>query len=125
MKPIKKISHFILLTVGIGFLVATDLWDRGIFYSRHTPEAEMREFRLYKTTEEVQKAYERNYGNPKYVFPGGVVDKVKIYRNQFMISRVTSKTLSVEDAVATVDFLNNPDNFDWRETTWRSAERSR
>lgn len=122
MKLIKKLSLFTLITVGIGFPVATDLWDRGIFYSRHTPEAEIRAFHLYKTTEEVQKAYERNYGNPKYVFPGGVVDEVKIYRNQFMISRITSKTLSVENAMATVDLLNNPDNFDWRETTWSLSD---
>ena len=44
--------------------------------------------------------------------------KSKIYKNEFLISRITSKTLSDKDTKSTIDFFNNPDNFDWGETTW-------
>lgn len=99
-----------------------DIADRDIFYSRHIPEEVIKEFHFYKTIDEVQKAYERNYGNPEYLFPRGNVEKVKIYKNQFLTSRITSKTLSNENAKSTIDFLNDPDNFDWGETTWSLNE---
>lgn len=122
MRLIKSIVLVVLAVIGIGTLVALDIADRDIIYSLHTPEEEMNEFHLYKTTGEVKKAYERNYDNPKYLFPRGKVEKIKLYKNQFLISRITSKTLSNENAIAMVDFLNTPNNFDWTETTWRLTE---
>jgi hypothetical protein len=122
MKLIKKILIVVLIAIGIGVLIALDISDRDIFYSRHTPEEELKEFHFYKTIEEVKEAYERNYENPKYLFPRGNVEKVKIYKNQFLTSRITSKTLSNEEAKSTIDFLNEPDNFDWGETTWSLNE---
>ncbi len=122
MKLIKKILFVVLVAIGIGVLVAMDIADRDIFYSRHIPEEELKEFHFYKTIDEVQKAYERNYGNPQYTFPRGNVEKVKIYKNQFLTSRITSRTLSNKDAKSIIDLLNNPDNFDWGETTWKLNE---
>jgi hypothetical protein len=122
MKLLKKILFTVLIVTGIGILVAMDFADRAIFYSRRIPEEEIKEFTLCKTIDEIQKAYERHYGNPKYSFPRGNVEKVKIYKNQLLTSRITSKTLSKEDAEFTVDFFNNPDNFDWGETTWSLNE---
>jgi hypothetical protein len=82
MKLFKKILFVVLIVIGIGVLIAMDIADRDIFYSRHIPEEEIREFHFYKTIEEVQEAYERNYENPEYSFPRGDVEKVKIYKNR-------------------------------------------
>ena len=113
MKLLKKILFVVLIAIGIGVLIAMDIADRDIFYSRHIPEEEIKEFHFNKTIDEVQEAYTRNYKNPEYSFSRGNVEKVKIYKNQFLTSRITSRTLSSENAKSTVDFLNDPNNFDW------------
>jgi hypothetical protein len=122
LKLIKKIVLIVLILTGVGFIVVIDMADRNKYSSRHISKEEIKEFTLYKTVEEVQDAYKRNYGNPQYLFPRGNVEKVKIYKNQFLISRISSKTLSEVNATATLAFLNNPDNFDWGETTWSLKE---
>jgi len=122
MKLLKKILFFALIITGIGVLIAMDIADRDIYYSRHIPEDEMKEFHFYKRIDEVQEAYTRNYKNPEYSFPRGNVEKVKIYKNQFLTSRITSQTLSNENAKSTIDFLNEPNNFNWEETTWNLKE---
>ena len=111
-----------MITIGIGVLIAMDIADRDIFYSRHIPEEEIEEFHFYKRIDEVQIAYARNYKNPEYSFPRCNVEKVKIYKNQFLMSRITSRTLSNKNAKSTIDFFNDPKNFDWGETTWSLKE---
>lgn len=118
----KKMFFVALIVVGVGALIAIDKADRDIFYSRSISEEEIKEFHNSKTIDEVQEAYERNYENPDYAFPRGNVEEVKIYKNQFLISRITSRTLSNENAMSAIDFFNDPDNFDWGETTWRLSE---
>lgn len=122
MKLIKKVLFVLLSAVGLTLLIIADGADRNIKYSINIPQNEIKEFHLYKTVEEVQEAYRRNFDNPKYTFPRGKVEAVKIYRNQFLISRFTSKTLSSELSKSIVNFLNEPENFDWSETTWSLDE---
>jgi hypothetical protein len=47
MKLIKKILIVVLIAIGIGVLIALDISDRDIFYSRHTPEEELKENNAY------------------------------------------------------------------------------
>ncbi len=82
----------------------------------------MIEFYMYKTTEEQEKAFEKNFGNEKYNFPREKVANVKLFKNKFLLSRLTSKTLSESSKSKVMSFFNNPVNFDWVETTWEVAE---
>jgi hypothetical protein len=106
----------------IGFVIVTDIFDRGQYYSTFAPKEEMIEFYMYKTTEEQEKAFEKNFGNEKYSFPREEVAEVKLFRNRFLLSRLTSKTLSKSSKSEVITFFNNPVNFDWGETTWEVAE---
>ncbi len=117
-----KILLVIFIIIIIGLAIVTDIFDRGQYYSTIVPKEEMIEFYMYKTTEEQEKAFEKNFGNQKYSFPREEVAEVKLFRNRFLLSRLTSKTLSKSSKSEVITFFNNPVNFDWGETTWEVAE---
>ena len=121
-----KVCRKTLLIIGIvsilGFIVTWDISDRYLIYSRVIPEKEINEFHYYQTFEKQKKAYEKNYENPEWNFPKEKTETVKLYENKFLISRITSKTLSEKNKTEIIDFLNNPENFDWSETTWSLNE---
>ncbi len=122
MKFIKKILLIIGIISILGFVVAWDIADRYLIYSRYIPEKEINEFHYYQTFEKQKKAYEKNYGNPEWNFPKEKTETVKLYENKFLISRITSKTLPETNKTEIIDFFNNPENFDWSETTWNLRE---
>ena len=122
MKTIWKILLVVFIIIIIGFVFVSDVFDRGQYYSTFTPKEEMIEFYMYKTTEEQEKAFEKNFGNEKYNFPREDVAEVKLFKNRFLLSRLTSKTLSKSSKSEVIAFFNNPVNFDWGETTWEVAE---
>jgi len=119
MRLLKIFVLIILLTSGLFFLILLDKADRSIIYSRYTPEEEFTEFRMYKTTEEVKRAYERHFKDTIYKFPRQKVNKVKIFKNIPIISRLTGRKLNETEIIS---FFNNPENFDWNETTWSLDE---
>ena len=122
MKTIWKIFLAVFIIIIIGFVIVSDVFDRRQYYSTITPKEEMIEFCMYKTSEEQEKAFEKNFGNEKYKFPREEVAEVKLFRNRFLVSRLTSKTLSESSKSEVISFFNNPINFDWGETTWEVAE---
>lgn len=122
MKIIKKILFAIIIISVIGFAIISDIFDRRQYYSTFPPEEELTEFFMYKTTEEQEKAFEENFGNEKYNFPREEVAEVKLFRNTFLVSRLTSKTLSESSKTKIISFFNDPVNFDWSETTWEVTD---
>ncbi|GAL00834.1 hypothetical protein JCM19314_60 [Nonlabens ulvanivorans] len=125
MTFLKTLLRTILILVGvafIGFLIVVDVVDRGQYYSRYIPEDELEEFYLYKTPAQQKEAFQENFGSGKYRFPRDEVNKVKLLKNDFLISRLTSTTVSEKDKNRLLEFFNNPDNFDWSETTWDIKE---
>ena len=122
MKTIWKILLVVFIIIIIGFVIVSDVFDRGQYYSTFTPKEEMIEFYMHKTSEEQEKAFEKNFGNEKYNFPREKVAKVILFKNRFLLSRLTSKTLSETSKSEVISFFNNPVNFDWGETTWEVAE---
>ncbi len=119
MRIFKKILIATILIIGLIVLGFLDHADRSIVYSKYIPEEELKEFTLYKTIEEVKQAYERHYNDTAYQFPRGEVKKVLIYKNLPIISRLTKREV---DKDKIIDFVNNPENFDWDETTWTIDE---
>jgi hypothetical protein len=119
MKIFKKILIVTILILGFLVLGFLDHADRSIIYSKYVPEEGLKEFTLYKTIEEVKQAYERHFNDTIYRFPRCEVKKVLIYKNIPVISRLTKREV---DKNKIVDFVNNPDNFDWGETTWTINE---
>ena len=114
-----KIFFAVLIAIGIGIVSAVDIADRDMIYSRYVPEDELQ---LFLSSDDIKDVYERSFENPKYKYPRADVANVKIYKNQFLISRLTSKTLSEENVQWIIDFLNDPTNYDWTETTWQLNE---
>jgi hypothetical protein len=112
---IKTLILFGLIAI-IGFVVFLDIADRDLIYSKSISTDELNEF--YLNNDAQQEAFERNFGNIKYKFPREKVAKIKLYKNKFLISRLTSKNLSSESILNVKLFFNNPDNFNWGETTW-------
>ncbi|REG90441.1 hypothetical protein C8P67_1258 [Flavobacterium aquicola] len=110
----------ILLIVGL--ISIWDLFDRGLFYSRHISTDELNEFYMYKTWEQQEKAFEKNFGVEKYKFPRKKVSEIKLFKNTFLTSRITSKTISNLNKSELISFFNNPINFHWSETTWSLDE---
>ena len=77
---------------------------------------------MYKTTEQQEKAFVKNFGVEKYKFPRENVAEIKLFKNTFLISRLSSKTVSNLNKSDLLLFFNNPINFDWSETTWDLTE---
>jgi hypothetical protein len=119
MTIVKKILIIVLLIVGLTALGILDYSDRTIIYSKYTPAKELKEFYLYKTIAEVKHAYEKHFQDSEYRFPRATVKKVVIYKNLPIFSRLTGKEV---DKSLFLDFVNNPDNFSWNETTWSLDE---
>jgi len=122
LKIFKKILIVIGILAIIVFLIIWDFTDREKFYSENIPTEELNEFYMYKTIDEQQKAFERNFGYGKYKFPRENVEKIKLFKNDFLVSRLTSKTVSELNKSDLIAFFNNPENFNWAETTWSLNE---
>jgi len=122
LKILKKILLVIGILAIIGFTIIWDIADRGQFYSKNIPTDELNEFYLHKTSEQQEKAFEKNFGFGKYKFPRDHVAKIKLFKNKFLTSRLTSKTVSELNKTDLIKFFNNPSNFDWSETTWSLSE---
>jgi hypothetical protein len=118
LKILKKILLVIGILAIIGFTIIWDISDRGKFYSKHIPTDELNEFYMHKTSEQQEKAFEKNFGFGKYKFPREHVAKIKLFKNNFLTSRLTSKTVSELNKADLITFFNSPSNFDWSETTW-------
>jgi hypothetical protein len=122
LKLIKRILLAIVILVLIGFVIIFDIADRDRFYSKYTPTEEFTEFYFHKSPEHRKKAFEKNFGVEKYKFPREKTEKIKLFKNSFLISHITSKTVSDLSKSELIDFFNNPKNFNWGETTWRLSE---
>jgi len=122
-----RIGKKILLILGsiliIGLIYFIDKSDRGLLYSEYIPAEEISEFYLHENNDKVQESFKKNFGNPKYEFPRSTVKKIKILDNVPLISRLTSQTITVKNKIDFIlEFFNNPQNFDWGETTWSINE---
>jgi hypothetical protein len=122
LKILKKILLAIGILAIIGFVIVWDITDRGQFYSKHIPTDELNEFYTDRTPEQQKKAFENNFGLEKYKFPREHVGKIKLFKNDFLTSRLTSKTVSELNNTDLITFFNNPNNFNWSETTWNLSE---
>lgn len=122
MRTFRKILLAVFIIIILGFVIIYDEFDRGKYYSSILPKEELTEFFIYETTEEQEKAFEKNFGNEKYKFPREEVAEVKLFQNRFLVSRLTSKTLSESSKAKVISFFNDSGNFDWSETTWEVIE---
>ena len=121
MKLNKKTSISLFVVVTISLIVA-DYYDRKNSTNRLVNGKVQSEFLNYKTSEEVEKAFEKNFKNPKYSFSKTEIKKIKVYKNQFLISRLNSVKVTEKQKNEIIDFFNNPENFDYGETTWELNE---
>lgn len=122
MKHFKKILLLILFLIGVGCLIVFDIFDRGQFYSKHTPEDELTEFYFNKKPDEQKKAFEKYFGFGKYKFPREQTAEIKLFKNTLLTSRITYKILNNSNKSDILTFFNDPNNFEWSKTTWNVTE---
>ena len=119
----KKAIGIILTILGIGVLCLIDIQDR---YESNLPvyfsEDEERFFKEYKTVEESQEVIKANWNKGEFQFPRERIKTIKYYKNIPILSRVMGKELAEAHKKKLIAIINNPDNFDWCETTWGIRE---
>jgi hypothetical protein len=122
-KTMKKIIGVILTILGIGIFCVIDIQDR---YETNLPKyfskEEERFFMYHKTVEESQEVIKGNWNKREYQFPREEIKTIKYYNNVPLISRLTSKELTKEQSKNLIGIINNPNNFEWSETTWGIKE---
>lgn len=121
-----KIRKKTLLTVSfiaiMGFLLRLDFLDRNKFSPEYISEELRTELYVHKTSEQQEKAFERNFGNPNYSFPKEKILEIKLFNNYPVISRITVKNVDGKNKAKLISFFNNPSNFSFGETTWNVME---
>jgi hypothetical protein len=117
----KKRVLILTIIITISILIF-DYYDRENFAEKFLTKEHSKDFFYHKTTEDVENAFAKNYGNPKYNFSKNEISKIKIYSNDFLISRITGKKFSEKQKNEIIDFFNNQENFDFGETTWELNE---
>ncbi|MEM7086941.1 MAG: hypothetical protein AAF489_12205 [Bacteroidota bacterium] len=125
MKILKKILLVIGILTIMGFVIIWDIADRRQFYSEHTPIDEQKVFEWkdhYDEYQDHRNVFKAHFGFGKYKFPRAYTAKIKLFKNNFLTSRLTSKTLSELNKADLITFFNNPSNFNWSETTWSLSE---
>lgn len=103
-------------------MIILDNIDRYKLIPNTKPKEFNSEYFHSKTFEEQKKIFENNFNFLKYKFPREEVQKIKLFKNQFLISRITSKNISNFNKFEIINFFNNPMNFHWSETTWSLRE---
>lgn len=70
-----------------------------------------------------RKVYEEHFGSEKYMFPRQEVSKIKMLEKDKLFKTFwVSSTLKKERISELVSLFNNPENFDWGETTWSDED---
>lgn len=122
MKIIRKIVLIIGILIVLGIIIICDIYDRGIYHSITIPKDVQNTFFINKAGKEQEKVFEQNFGNEKYKFPRENTEKIKLYKNSFLISRLNPKTIIDSNKTVLISFFNDPMNFSWGETTWDLSE---
>ncbi|MFD0864192.1 hypothetical protein ACFQ1M_18395 [Sungkyunkwania multivorans] len=118
----KKPFLFFLSIVSISILLVIDKADRNGIFS-HQPTFENEDMALFNDNEvAIEDFYARFFGETKYRFPRRKTSYVKLYKNKWLLSRLTSKTANPNSSDDLIKFFNNPVNFSWNETTWSVDE---
>lgn len=74
------------------------------------------------STKELTQIFTEHFGDTTYNFPRQKVSKIRLFKNKSLFSSASSKTLKKEYIDSLVNYCNNPNNFDWGETTWSTSE---
>ena len=122
-KVMKKIIGIILTILSIGILWVIDFQDRNkTNLPKYFSKEEEMFFIHHKTVEESQKVIKAHWNKIGYQFPREEIKTIKYYKNVPIISRLMSKELTEEQKSQLIEIINNPNNFDWGETTWSTSE---
>ncbi|MEM7186005.1 MAG: hypothetical protein AAF466_05035 [Bacteroidota bacterium] len=119
MKVTKKRAWRLILMGLIAAVLIFDAMDRSV--SWHLEEEVREEFLFKSSAEDLQNTYRSHFGSREFQFPRETTAKVKLFKNQFLMSRLTSIAVPDSLTARVVNLFNDPDNFDWRETTWNPA----
>lgn len=120
---IKK-TFFFILTVIVVLLVWFWLDQNDYFntYYNDLTDEQKSEFKWkpeYSASgKELKDKYRSQFSNDEFKYPRQHVESIKMYKNIPILNIFTGRYLNAELSASLLNFCNNPDNFDWGETTW-------
>lgn len=117
----KNLIIGILSIIFLGILVYLDKNDRKYITNDNGYRNQLEEF-IDTSDVQTRLNFINEFKNPSFKFPREEVSKIVLFRNVFLISRLTKKQISKNSIQDLTDFFNNPNNFDWDETTWSLDE---
>jgi hypothetical protein len=116
------ITAIILVLVLFWFIADTQDYFKASYRDLTEQQKAVFQWHSKDSTKNIYKAYQEHFGDTVYNFPRQPVTSIKLYPNKAIIGTVRSMTLSIEDTHKLLSFCNNPNNFNWGETTWSSSE---
>ena len=117
----KNLNIGILSIIFLCILVYLDKNDRKYVTNDNGYRNQLSEF-IDTSDVQTQLNFINEFKNPNFKFPREEVSRIVLFRNVFLISRLTKKEISKNSIQELIAFLNNPNNFDWGETTWSLDE---
>ncbi len=120
--PLKIGSAVLLLSL----VIAGWFWlDYNDYYNhdyRNLTEQERKQFdwqdRYSPSGVELKKVYKTNFNNSEFEYPIQKVKIIKLYKNIPLLAAITGKTLNERQTDYFLRYCNDPNNFEWNETTW-------
>lgn len=111
----------ILSSIFLGTLVYLDKNDRKYTANDNGYRNQLLEF-IDTSDVQTRLNFINEFKNPNFKFPREEVSRIVLFRNVFLISRLTKKEIVKDSIQDLTTFFNNPNNFNWGETTWSLDE---
>lgn len=117
----KRLIIVILSIIFLSVIVYLDMNDREYITNNNGYRNQLEEF-IDTSDLQTRLNFSKEFTNPNFKFPREEVSRIVLFRNVFLISRLTKKEISKNSIQEITTFFNNPNNFDWDETTWSLDE---
>ncbi len=116
----------IRVTLGVILVVVISLWfyvNKKHDFNNAIPSPTADEVTIFQNLPDsmITKIYSRHFNNPNFRFPRSEARQIILYKNNWL-RKFTSQRLKSSWNDSITNFFNNPNNFDWSETTWQYDE---
>ena len=115
-KRLKILWRFLILLILTGSWYAWDA-DSRYNFSFQCPNPDDVHIFNQDSILDIRLHYQKYFGQNRFRFPRDTVTKVIVRKNIPLVSSLTKYQLSHKSLTALLQFLNNPDNFTWKNNT--------
>ncbi len=118
-------KYFSILLILFLIMGSFYLWDASQRYKNISVCPSAKEIKAFATTTQKtnrQQVYQKQMDNPAFKFPRQAVKSVKLIKNTAFIGRLLGKDLTNEKIDTLLNFLNQPENYNWQKPHMRYAD---